>query len=68
MGNHRSPLNPTHLPTSWVSPQQDGVFVSSPLMADTPEITLNDLRVAEQTLVDDGFVVLDDVLNSSWPV
>jgi predicted O-methyltransferase YrrM len=32
----------------------------------TPEITCNDLRVAEQTVVDGGLVVLDDVLNSGW--
>lgn len=32
----------------------------------TPEITCNDLQVAERTLVEGGLVVLDDVLNSGW--
>ncbi len=32
----------------------------------TAEITQNDLRVAERTLVEGGLVALDDVLNPSW--
>ena len=32
----------------------------------TVELTLNDLRVAERTLVDRGVAVLDDFLNPSW--
>ncbi|WBB98733.1 MULTISPECIES: class I SAM-dependent methyltransferase [unclassified Solwaraspora] len=32
----------------------------------TDQITVNDLRIAERTVVDDGLVVLDDVLNRHW--
>jgi hypothetical protein len=32
----------------------------------TPEATINDLRLAEQTLLPAGIVALDDVLNPSW--
>src|SRR6266487_1073513 len=32
----------------------------------TPEVTCNDLQVAEQTVVEQGIVALDDLLNPQW--
>lgn len=33
----------------------------------TPELTINDLRIAEDSLADGGLIVLDDVFSSMWP-
>ena len=33
----------------------------------TEEITANDLRLAEELLLDDGILILDDMFNERWP-
>lgn len=35
--------------------------------AHTEEVTVNDLRLADSSLTDEGIVVLDDVFNEFWP-